>query len=172
MTIAALGSAAEGDRVVSRRGIESDGIAVEIRDGTRAGVRHDRVAELVRHVLRAEAVMSAEVDVQFVGRRRMRALNGTYRGIDAVTDVLSFPLEEPGEEPLPGVPRLLGDVVVCPLEARRQALADGAPAAFELAVLITHGLLHLVGWEHGEQPGRMALRQGELLADWRWKDLW
>ena len=70
------------------------------------------------------------------------------------------------------MPRLLGDVVVCVVQARRQAAGDGAPPAFELAVLLTHGLLHLLGWDHDDQPGRMALRQGELLADYDWKRLW
>jgi probable rRNA maturation factor len=152
--------------------MERSGIVVDIADATRAGIDHDRVADLVCHVLTAEGAVPAEVGVHLVGERRIRALNGEYRGIDAVTDVLSFPLEEPGEEPTPGVPRLLGDVVVCVLQARRQAAGDGAPPAFELAVLITHGLLHLLGWEHDDQPGRMALRQGELLADYDWDRLW
>jgi probable rRNA maturation factor len=157
--------------VTPRDEIGADGITIEIENATRAAIDGDRVADLVRHVLSSEGAVPAEVGVQFVGARRMRALNGEYRSVDAVTDVLSFPLEEPGEEPLPGVPRLLGDVIVCPVQARRQALADGAPPAFELAVLLTHGLLHLLGWEHEERPGRMALRQGELLAGWDWSGL-
>jgi probable rRNA maturation factor len=152
--------------------MESPGIVVDIADATRAGIDHDRVAELVRHVLTAEGVDSAEVGIHLVGERRIRVLNREYRDIDAVTDVLSFPLEEPGEATVPGVPRLLGDVVVCVVQARRQAAGDGAPPAFELAVLLTHGLLHLLGWEHDDLPGRMALRQGELLADHDWQGLW
>jgi len=151
--------------------MQTSPIIVDVADVTRAGVERDEVARLVRYGLGEEGVTSAEVGVHLVGERRIRALNAEYRGVDAVTDVLSFPLEEPGEEPPAGVPRLLGDVVVCPVQVRRQAGEDGAPPAFELAVLITHGLLHLLGWEHSEQPGRMALRQGELLAGHDWTRL-
>lgn len=147
-------------------------IVVELTDATRAGVRHERVVSLARHVLEAEGVAGAEVGVHLVGERRIAALNAGHRGVRGVTDVLSFPLEEPGEEQPVGVPRLLGDVVVCPVQARRQAGLDGTPPAFELALLLTHGLLHLLGWEHEEEPGRMALRQGEILAGWDWSGLW
>lgn len=147
-------------------------IVVELTDATRAGVDHGRLAALARHVLSAEGVARAEVDVHLVGERRMAALNADHRGVRGVTDVLSFPLEEPGEPVPPGVPRLLGDVVVCPVRARRQAAADGTPPAFELALLVTHGLLHLLGWEHDDSPGEMALRQGQILAEWDWSGLW
>lgn len=149
------------------------GIVVEIGDRTRAHVDHERLASLARHVLLGEGVADAEIGLHLVGERRMAALNRTHRGVSGVTDVLSFPLEEPGEEPPPaGVPRLLGDVIICPAQARRQAAADGTPPAFELAVLLAHGVLHLLGWEHDERPGDMALRQGEILAGWDWSGLW
>lgn len=150
----------------------TDRIVVELTDATRAGVDHGWLRDLARHVLAAEGVGQAEVGVHLVGERRMAALNADHRGVRGVTDVLSFPLEEPGEPVPPGVPRLLGDVVVCPVQARRQAAADGTPAAFELALLVTHGLLHLLGWEHDDDPGDMALRQGEILAGWDWSGLW
>ena len=65
-------------------------------------------------------------------------------------------------------PRLLGDVVVCARQALRQARADGLPPAFELAVLLVHGTLHLLGHDHETDAGQMALRQAELLelVDW------
>jgi len=166
-------------------------VVVDVVDRTRAGVDAAAATDLVAHVLRSEGVTAAEVGVSFVGERRIRALNREYRGVDAVTDVLSFPLEEPGERPPVGVPRLLGDVVVCPVQARRQAVADGAPPARELAVLLVHGVLHLLGWEHGDAEtdagftsgkpaprtdgGRVApdmrARQLELLEDRDWEGL-
>jgi probable rRNA maturation factor len=110
--------------------------------------------------------------VTFVGERRIRDLNREHRARDEVTDVLSFPLEEAGEEAgrdgPDAPPRLLGDVVVCARQALRQARADGLPAAFELAVLLVHGTLHLLGHDHASDAGQMALRQAEVLelVDW------
>ena len=89
--------------------------------------------------------------------------------------MLSFPLEEAGEGAglaaaggSAGPPRLLGDVVVCARQALRQARADSLPPAFELAVLLVHGTLHLLGYDHEIDAGQMALRQAELLelVDW------
>jgi probable rRNA maturation factor len=194
--------------------LRREGVIVEITDSTRSGPSAIAVADLAAHVLCAEGAAHAEVGVAFVGERRIRRLNHEHRGVDGVTDVLSFPLEEAGEwddgagrraesgdaagertgpddeagpqrtdadddswqdggspdaagEP----PRLLGDVVICVRQAARQAAADGTPRSFELAVLLVHGLLHLLGWEHDERPGPMALRQAELLTDFDWSTL-
>jgi probable rRNA maturation factor len=120
-------------------------------------------------------VDGAESSVEFVGERRIRALNAAHRGKDEVTDVLSFPLEEAGEGPDSAAaggpaapPRLLGDVVVCARQALRQARADSLPPALELAVLLVHGTLHLLGCDHETDAGQMALRQAGLLelVDW------
>ena len=147
---------------------------VEVFNRTRVRLDDEAVARLVAGVLEAEGVENAEASVELVGERRMRALNAEHRGRDEVTDVLSFPLEEAWEGPGPaaagaaGPPRLLGDVVVCARQALRQARADSLPPAFELAVLLVHGALHLLGYEHETDAGRMALRQAELLelVDW------
>jgi probable rRNA maturation factor len=198
--------------VSARESDDSDrpDVTVDVTDATRSGPNADVVAELVEFVLRAERAAPAEVGVAFVGERRIRQFNREHRGIDSVTDVLSFPLEEAGEwdgeagpgggEPAgpgsgavedagetsgpveddetydarggaDGPPRLLGDVVICVRQAARQAASDGNPLSFELAVLLVHGLLHLLGWEHDEQPGPMALRQAELLCDFDWTRL-
>ncbi len=147
-------------------------VVVEVSDRTRASIQTVHVRSLVEYVLSSEGVHHGEVGVHFVGERRIRQLNESARGVDAVTDVLSFPLESPGEAALPGVPRLLGDVVVCPRQARRQAHADGTPPAYELGLLVVHGLLHLLGWEHDEVPGDMARRQTQLVDAWDWGRLW
>jgi rRNA maturation RNase YbeY len=129
----------------------------------------------VARVLAAEGVDNAESSVELVGERRIRALNAEHRGKDEVTDVLSFPLEDAGEGPgrapaggPAGPPRLLGDVVVCARQALRQARADALPPALELAVLLVHGTLHLLGYDHETDAGQMALRQAGLLelVDW------
>ncbi len=148
---------------------------VEVFDRTRVGIDEEAVVRLMARALEAEGVDHAEVSVEFVGERRIRALNAEYRGRDQVTDVLSFPLEEAGERPAAaavsgsaGPPRLLGDVVVCARQALRQARADALPPALELAVLLVHGTLHLLGHDHEVDAGQMALRQAELLelVDW------
>jgi probable rRNA maturation factor len=78
---------------------------------------------------------------------RVRSLNREYRGKDAATDVLSFPADEPG---------ILGDIVIASGVARRQASAAGHPLGTELRVLALHGLLHLLGYDHEHDDGRMA----------------
>jgi len=148
---------------------------VEVFNRTRVSVDEEAVARLVARVLEAEGVNNAEASVEFVGERRIRALNAEHRGKDEVTDVLSFPLEDTGDGPGPaaaggpaGPPRLLGDVVVGARRALRQARADSLPPALELAVLLVHGTLHLLGYDHETDAGQMALRQAELLelVDW------
>ena len=74
---------------------------VEVFNRTRVSVDEDAVARLVARVLEAEGVDNAESSVEFVGERRIRALNAEHRGRDQVTDVLSFPLEDAGEGPGP-----------------------------------------------------------------------
>ena len=155
---------------------------VEVVNGTRVALDREAVAQLVARVLEAEEVCDAEVSVLFVGERRIRALNRDHRGTDEITDVLSFPLEDADEElegadeELEGAgpeapPRLLGDVVVCARQALRQAHADSLPPAFELAVLLTHGTLHLLGYDHEVDAGEMALRQAEVLELVAWEGL-
>lgn len=157
-------------------------VTVDVVNRTRVPVTKDDVATLVAHVLDAEGITGAEIGVAFVGERRMRSLNRDHRGRDAVTDVLAFPLEAPGEtatscgahpsdEAGPGPPRMLGDVVVCPRLALRQADRSGLPRAAELAVLLVHGTLHLLGYDHETDAGAMALRQAELLESVRWEGL-
>jgi probable rRNA maturation factor len=161
---------------------------VEVVNGTRTTIDEELVARLVAKVLEEEGVRGAEVAVTFVGERRIRALNREHRGRDEVTDVLSFPLEEwetraPGAaSPAPdlgdvveavvsgksGPPLLLGDIVVCLRRALDQARGDDLPPSLEVAVLLAHGTLHLLGYDHETDAGQMALRQAEVLelVDW------
>jgi probable rRNA maturation factor len=157
------------------RTMQRGGVTVEIVDRTRTPLGHAAIADLVVHVLEEEGAVPAELGLRFVGERTMRGLNAAHRGVRGVTDVLSFPLEEPGEWPAGAAgerpPRLLGDVVVCPRQAARQAAGDDTPVAHELAVLLVHGVLHLLGWEHDETPGPMGARQAELLRSFEWSRL-
>jgi probable rRNA maturation factor len=163
------------------------GIAVEVNNHTRYAVDEAAVEALAAAVLAAEGV-AGELGVTFVGEPRMRALNRDYRQVDRATDVLAFPLEEAGEVGAPpaeasavGVPapeagaaappRLLGDVVVCPRVAQRQARTHGLPLPLEVAVLLVHGILHVLGHDHGTGAGAMAARQAELLQGLDWESL-
>lgn len=122
----------------------------------------------------APAAASGEVTVMLVSDRRMRQLNRRFRRIDAPTDVLSFPIstERPkrGTAPFSGrrgkrgrtpfrvteAPGLLGDIVIATGVAHRQAAAAGHGYSSELRVLALHGFLHLLGYDHERDAGRMA----------------
>ena len=114
-------------------------VAVEVENRSGAEVDEEAAAALARLVLAAEGVEAGELGLAFVGAEEMRALKRDHLGIDEATDVLSFPID--GREQLPaGVPRALGDVVLCPQvvgEAWREPLV--------------HGLLHLLGYDHGAE---------------------
>ncbi len=98
-------------------------------------------------MLAAEGIDEGELGLAFVAPEEIRVLKRDHLGIDVVTDVLSFPID--GREPLPdGLPRALGDVVLCP-EVVGEQWRDP----------LAHGLLHLLGYEHGR---RMEQRQREL----------
>ncbi len=100
-----------------------------------------------------------EVTIALVSDQRMRALNRTFRGVDRATDVLSFPAAD--APPRAAVPAL-GDVAIATGVATRQARAAGHTLATELRVLALHGLLHLLGFDHEHDDGRMARTEARL----------
>jgi probable rRNA maturation factor len=131
-------------------------IEVEIENHSGWRVDEPAAAAAVRSALAAEGVQSGEVGVAFVDERRIAELNTEHRGKPSATDVLSFPID--GRALLPdGVPRQLGDLVVCPAVAS----AEGTP----IATLLVHGVLHLVGYDHETDAGAMLARQNELLSE-------
>jgi probable rRNA maturation factor len=128
-------------------------ITIEVENRSGAEVDEPGAVELAGRVLRAEGVEDGELGIAFVGADEMRDLKRDHLGIDEATDVLSFPID--GREAVPdGVPRALGDVVLCPQVV-------GAEWRWPL----THGLLHLLGYDHGEE---MDAREHELLAGAGW----
>ena len=125
-------------------------VQVEVENRSGHAVDEDAARAAVAATLRAEGVTAGEVGVVIVDLAEMAALNSAHRGRDEPTDVLSFPLD--GRDALPdGLPRQLGDVVVCP----ERAEADGTP----IALLLVHGALHLVGYDHEADNGDMLRRQ-------------
>ena len=114
---------------------------LEIEVANRSGVEVDEPAavELARRVLMEEGVDEGEVGIAFVAPEEIRRLKREHLGIDEATDVLSFPID--GRDALPdGVPRQLGDAVLCP-----QVTGDAWRGP------LVHGLLHLLGYEHGDE---------------------
>lgn len=136
----------------------------------------DRWAGLVADVLAAEGLgdRPVEVHVHFVDESAMEDLNREHMGGEGPTDVLAFPVDDPAEGP-GDLPVLLGDVVICPVVAARQAqgsegCTDGSQVRGglkgELSLLLVHGILHLLGHDHAEAGERevMQRRERELLA--------
>jgi probable rRNA maturation factor len=122
-------------------------LTVEVANRSGTEVEEEAAVELVRRALAAERIEEGEVGLAFVGADEMRRLKREHLGEDEVTDVLSFPID--GRDELPeGVPRQLGDVVLCP-----QVVADAWQEP------LVHGLLHLLGYEHGDE---MEAREAAL----------
>ena len=120
---------------------------IEVEVVNRSGREVDAAAAvaLARTVLTGEGVDSGELGLSFVGPEEIRALKREHLGVDEETDALAFPID--GLEPLPeGLPRQLGDVVVCP-----QVVGD------EWRGPLVHAVLHLLGYDHGEA---MTEREG------------
>jgi probable rRNA maturation factor len=103
----------------------------------------------------APAKAKGDLSIAIVSDRRMRALNRQFRGKDAVTDVLSFPSSDPSTSLRAGR-GFLGDVVIASGVATQQAKAAGHTVRTELRVLALHGLLHLIGYDHESDDGKMA----------------
>ena len=123
-------------------------LTVEIKNRSGAEVDAKAAEELARRVLSAEGVDDGDLGLLFVGLDEMRDLKREHLGRDEATDVLSFPID--GREELPdGVPRQLGDAVLCP-----QVVGDAWRAP------LVHGLLHLLGYDHGDE---MERREAELV---------
>ena len=124
-------------------------ISIEVENRSGVDVDEAGAVELAGRVLHAEGIDDGELGIAFVGAEEMRELKRDHLGIDEETDVLSFPID--GRDMLPdGVPRALGDVVLCP-----------AVVGDEWRWPLAHGLLHLLGYDHGDA---MKAREEELHA--------
>jgi probable rRNA maturation factor len=144
---------------------------------------------LARRVLEAEGVRGgAELSLLFVDEPTIAELNVRFLGHEGPTDVLSFPLDDepsaggrlpdaggtgPGESVDDVPPDLLGDVVVCPAVAASNATRDDVGINDELALLVVHGTLHLLGWDHevDVEAEKMEARERELLRS-LWSATW
>jgi probable rRNA maturation factor len=114
------------------------------------------------------AEVPLEVGLDFVGVDAIADLHERHLGGQGPTDVLSFPLDDDSAAVPSGQVRLLGDIVVCPEIAATQATAAGHGIELELAVLVVHGVLHLLGYDHADPEEKAAMfgRQAELVESY------
>ena len=132
-----------------------------------------RWAVLAAAVLRDENILSGELGLSFVDPGRMAGLNREHMGANGPTDVLAFQID--GADPAPPNPdasALIGDVVVCPARAAAQATEHAGPhhdgsVEDELALLVVHGVLHVLGYDHVNDAAAtvMQARERQLLAE-------
>lgn len=130
----------------------------------------ERIEKLLQHAAKEENVPDgAEVSITFVDNEKIREINRDYRGKDQPTDVISFALEEMGEEEIEivgvDVPPVLGDIIISVPKAREQAEQYGHSFMRELGFLAVHGFLHLLGYDHGteEEEKEMFTKQELIL---------
>jgi len=147
-------------------------VSIEILDESGSGLDVKHFSRLARFVMdRMRVHPLAELCIKAVDEATIAELNEKWMEKDGPTDVLAFPMDElrPGlvnEEPEEGV---LGDLVLCPAVAERQGAAAGHGTLAELELLTTHGILHLLGYDHAEPEEHKVMfgLQDQLLAQWR-----
>ncbi len=143
-------------------------LSVEVDPAYAAAVDVELLERVVERALAAEGLGGpVELTLVITDDEEIRQLNATYRGVDQTTDVLSFPLEDPGGPTFPappGQPRHLGDVVISHPKASSQATEYGHSVRRELAYLTAHGTLHLLGYDHETEADRQAMREREEAA--------
>jgi probable rRNA maturation factor len=128
-------------------------VSVEVNNESGFGLDEAEIVALARHVLAAMHVHpQVELSVVLVDEAAMEQLHVQWMDESGPTDVMSFPMDElrPGTEDEDSPPGLLGDVVVCPQVAVGQARSAGHSVQEELLLLTTHGILHLLGYDHAE----------------------
>lgn len=155
-------------------------MSIEVLNESGVQIDEEGLVELARHVLDGMRIHPlAELSLLLVDEAAMSELHEKWMGESGPTDVLAFPMDElrpghlsggadDGDVPDPG---LLGDVVLCPAVAERQAEQAGHSTADELRMLCTHGILHLLGYDHAdpEEHKEMFGLQAELLTAWQEK---
>ena len=147
------------------------GISVTVLNESSTEIDTGLWADLVRAVLAAEGVDApAETNVIFVDRDAMAELNAEHMGVEGPTDVLSFPIDDdPADAPAGDDVRFVGDIVVCPQVAAANAPSHAGTVDDEIALLLVHGSLHLLGHDHADAEEREVMWAAEqrLLAGLR-----
>ncbi|MFI7421028.1 rRNA maturation RNase YbeY [Nonomuraea sp. NPDC049684] len=152
-------------------------MSIEINNESGVGVDEENLVALATHVLGEMGINPlAELSIVVVDEDAMSELHEKWMGEPGPTDVLAFPMDElrpgggaRGDGESPADPALLGDVVLCPQVAARQAEEAGHSAQAELELLCTHGILHLLGYDHAEpeEHKEMFGLQAQMLESWQ-----
>ena len=146
-------------------------MTVEVLNESGAQVDVAELTSLSRFVMRRMRLHPAtEMTVRLVDEGTIEALNGQWMDKSAPTDVLAFPMDElePGRDGEESPEGYLGDIALCPQVASRQAAEAGHSELDEIRLLTTHGILHLLGYDHAEadEQQTMFALQARLLAEW------
>ena len=145
-------------------------MSTEVNNETGVAIDAAEFAALADHVLRVMHVNPrAELSILFIDPEPMAELHERWLDLPGPTDVMSFPMDElrPGTPDHDTPPGTLGDIVVCPQVAAKQALQAGHSAVEEMLLLTTHGILHLLGYDHAEPQEKeemFALQRTLLLT--------
>jgi probable rRNA maturation factor len=142
-------------------------MVVSIDDQDVLPIDTERWGDLVRDVLTAERVTGpCELNLTFIDVDEMTELNIEHMGGTGPTDVLSFPLDDNTDEVFESQPRLLGDIVICPTIVAAQAQGETDD---EMALMVVHGVLHILGMDHQEtdEAAEMKAAEQRHLASWR-----
>lgn len=135
-------------------------MTIEVRNETTTAVDELEFVEVARFVFDAMHLHPAtELSILFVDEDAMEKLHVQWLDLPGPTDVMSFPMDEltPGTAEEPAPEGLLGDVVLCPTVAAKQAAEAGHSAVEEMLLLTTHGILHLLGYDHAEEDERRVM---------------
>lgn len=152
-----------------------DPMSIEINNESPAAVDDEQLSRLGRYILNQLNVHpQAELSIILVDAEAMERLHLEWMDEPGPTDVLSFPMDElrPGIPGTPSAAGVLGDIVLCPVVAEQQAATAGHSVADELLLLTTHGILHLLGYDHAEpdEKHEMFTLQRQLLSGFTGRD--
>jgi probable rRNA maturation factor len=143
---------------------------IELTDLTNSNADTNRIKSLADFSLRNLGIHpESELSISLVDMEEMSSLHMRWLDESGPTDVLSFPMDELKPNSSSDGPGILGDIVLCPEYAKKQAVEIGHSLQDELEVLVVHGVLHLLGFDHRENDEKtmMFSRQDEILREWR-----
>jgi probable rRNA maturation factor len=147
---------------------------IDLANESEFEIDSDRLSDLFTYLIKSLGIHpNAELSVVFVDEEHMAKLHIQWMDEPGATDVLSFPMDEVSPDTYSGNVNddapILGDLVLCPAFAQRQAEDAGQSLGEELELLSTHGILHLLGYDHAEEDEEQTMfaLQNALLAEWR-----
>jgi probable rRNA maturation factor len=143
---------------------------IDLTDLTNSNVDTSRLEALAEFsIIQLGIHPDSELSISLVDDEEMSSLHMQWLNESGPTDVLSFPMDEIKPNSSTDGPGLLGDIVLCPNYAKKQAKDVGNSLQDELEILFVHGVLHLLGFDHRENAEKTAMfsRQDEILREWR-----